>query len=72
MGDTAPLMRDRNLAKNRGGQVPAPDEASEVGYRVSAENKSGKQSVEALINNQGSLHLSVGGLGGMSRRKRSF
>jgi hypothetical protein len=44
LGDTAPLMRDRNLAKTRGG-----DEASEVGYRVSVENKSGKQSVEALI-----------------------
>jgi hypothetical protein len=53
LGDTAALMRDRNFAENRGGQIPAPDETSEAGYRVPVENKSGKQCVEALINKSG-------------------
>ena len=69
MDETAPLIRDRNLVKDRGDESPAPDELSEVGWHVSAENKLGNKCVAALINNQGLLQLSVGG---MSRHKTSF
>jgi hypothetical protein len=72
MGDATSLSRERNLVKDRGDESPARDAASEVGWRVLAENKSGNKCVEALINNQGALHLSVGEPGGMSRRNTSF
>ena len=53
MGDATSLLRERNLVKDRGDESPARDAASEVGWRVLAENKSGNKCVEALINNQG-------------------
>ena len=49
MSDATSLLRERNLVKDRGDESPARDAASEVGWRVLAENKSGNKSVEALI-----------------------